>query len=914
MKKLLLFAVAFMALGPLFAQTTDTLGADYYRSEYAKVYKSYTKDPENVANILSLAQFYSMQGNPMRNLCLAMKYATQAEQLYVSMVEDNNKYKEVSRLIKKKITVVSVRQERQRIVDATQAYLLSDADISPMELDNIAATFSGYPLVVKQTERRRMLLLFQNALVDNTLPTYKAFVDRYPGTNESEECQSRMSTLAAQLFADMESIEEIDRAVADYRDFDGVVRAASRRKGSLAFAQAEELHTVEAYRSFLSNYPSAVEYDDALDRLDGLLEMEYATLTSSKDLADFALRNPDSELSEKAMQQLRRRILDERDIPTLKLYLDDFRLDRDYVEIYRQYYDWVSAEGNREPILRFKEANPDFPYMLAVEEDLYQASRIDSNNLLKPFVEANFNAHASMVYKLTGKDISYVALVRTLQPLIAAKNWKQCLARLEFFDLCFESYCTDLYNQLIDLLKAPPDIKKSPVNEVAPSYSILNPQIVDNGRTLYYTKVQGNATTVHAAEKKSAGDLWRSKGDIVFTNEENKGTSFFGIFDGGTKMLLGKSGDILVAEREGSVWRITERLPEPVNTDSYEGDAFMLPDGSGLLLISDRPGGQNFQSSRAYFHGDTALATDIYFIPHTSHGWGDPINLGPQVNSSCCERSPILSKDLRTLYFISDAHAGLGYGDIYSVTRTDVNDWRHWTPAKNYGKEVNTGFDEASVSFSPDEKRLIYSSNQRGLYGCYSVAAAHSSKGGFCSVKVSSQADGADITLYDCSTGEPVDRSSHATLDDGNYTLYDGKTYLAVASHPDGYLPSVRFTPADGGEITLVQPSLEQDFPLTAILFDANHATLDDLSRDEVARLALWVKSNPGAQLYLSLNAPGADDKHCYNLTRERGEKLRQLLILEGLDADRIYISCYGNINFKAHGSAHEVSAKLVAE
>ena len=58
---------------------------------------------------------------------------------------------------------------------------------------------------------------------------------------------------------------------------------------------------------------------------------------------------------------------------------------------------------------------------------------------------------------------------------------------------------------------------------------------------------------------------------------------------------------------------------------------FRVENGTGMLLASDRPNGQNLQPSGALFHGDTALATDLYFIPYTQNGWGAAVNLGVTV-------------------------------------------------------------------------------------------------------------------------------------------------------------------------------------------------------------------------------------------------------------------------------------------
>ena len=70
-----------------------------------------------------------------------------------------------------------------------------------------------------------------------------------------------------------------------------------------------------------------------------------------------------------------------------------------------------------------------------------------------------------------------------------------------------------------------------------------------------------------------------------------------------------------------------------------------------LFFASDRDGGYG--------------GIDIYKITKNYLGfWGEPVNLGPNINSPNNEKSPFLHPDGKTLYFASDNFPSLG-GMIY---------------------------------------------------------------------------------------------------------------------------------------------------------------------------------------------------------------------------------------------------------
>lgn len=94
-----------------------------------------------------------------------------------------------------------------------------------------------------------------------------------------------------------------------------------------------------------------------------------------------------------------------------------------------------------------------------------------------------------------------------------------------------------------------------------------------------------------------------------------------------------------------------------LNTPFAEARSTVRRDGLEIFFHSDRPGGQG--ASDMWTSTRAAIADR----------WSPPVNLGLGVNSSDIEFNPYLSKDGRTLFFISTRPGGSGLGDIYMVTR-----------------------------------------------------------------------------------------------------------------------------------------------------------------------------------------------------------------------------------------------------
>jgi Tol biopolymer transport system component/tetratricopeptide (TPR) repeat protein len=151
-------------------------------------------------------------------------------------------------------------------------------------------------------------------------------------------------------------------------------------------------------------------------------------------------------------------------------------------------------------------------------------------------------------------------------------------------------------------------------------------------------------------------------------------------------------------------WGPPENLGPLVNSASMEQSASLSGDGLELYFHSDRPGG--------YGNYDLYVTTRA---TRTSP-WGPATNLGPQVNSSSSEWSVSVSSDGLELYFSSYRPGGLSpYYDIYVSKRATTQD--PWGDPVNLGPAVNSTVHDQKPRLSPDGLLLLFQSDRPGGYG-----------------------------------------------------------------------------------------------------------------------------------------------------------------------------------------------------
>lgn len=176
-------------------------------------------------------------------------------------------------------------------------------------------------------------------------------------------------------------------------------------------------------------------------------------------------------------------------------------------------------------------------------------------------------------------------------------------------------------------------------------------------------------------------------------------------------------------------------------------------EGNLLYFSSDRPGG----------HG----GMDIWVSRRLGDDWGEPINLGPQVNTEFDDIFPFIHAD-GTLYFASNGHNTLGGLDLFFTSRKGDS----WTKPTNLGKPFNTESDDFGFILDRDKKNGYFSSNRgsgQGEDDIYSYYITSNLDAIFDEEKVKEVLD-MEVVVSDFETGEMVKDASvtYASLDNLN--------------------------------------------------------------------------------------------------------------------------------------------------
>ena len=132
--------------------------------------------------------------------------------------------------------------------------------------------------------------------------------------------------------------------------------------------------------------------------------------------------------------------------------------------------------------------------------------------------------------------------------------------------------------------------------------------------------------------------------------------------------------------KTNNTWSKLEKLPFNTVGVSYQHPA-LSPDGKKLYFSSNREGG----------HGEY----DIYYVTVNADGsYGEPINLGPTINTRHREHFPFISEEGH-LFFSSNGHLGLGMLDVFASERVK----NKFTKPVNLGVPVNSRYDDFNLNY-----------------------------------------------------------------------------------------------------------------------------------------------------------------------------------------------------------------------
>ncbi len=185
---------------------------------------------------------------------------------------------------------------------------------------------------------------------------------------------------------------------------------------------------------------------------------------------------------------------------------------------------------------------------------------------------------------------------------------------------------------------------------------------------------------------------------VFFRNNEHEAAA--SLSPDGNDMVLFRNDEhgksLYISHYSGRSWSEPEKLPYPINSHAEETHGSISADKSTLFFTSDREGGFG--------------ALDIYMVKKQANGqWGEPRNMGANINTPYDEETPMIHYDGRTLYFSSEGHNTMGRLDVfYSQMNADSS----WSAPVNMGYPINTPDDDFFFVPTIDKSQAYYASSK----------------------------------------------------------------------------------------------------------------------------------------------------------------------------------------------------------
>ncbi|WP_061233431.1 OmpA family protein [Leptospira noguchii] len=262
-----------------------------------------------------------------------------------------------------------------------------------------------------------------------------------------------------------------------------------------------------------------------------------------------------------------------------------------------------------------------------------------------------------------------------------------------------------------------PEKLKGSINTSLNEFGI---SLTDDGNSLYFYSKRQNSNYTDIYKSIRTKDEWAQGEEIEVLNSnfddqspfilnKEEGILFSSNRDGAIEFQfangkIGVSRDIYFSKRINSSWAKPIPLPRTVNTEEIEENPFLFND---RLYFTRYPFGQVSEA-------------DIFVSVYKNNTWEKAMSLPDPINTAYSEIAATISKDGKTIYFSSNRPGGFGGYDLYKSTL--LEDGNYSEPI-NLGPEINTTGDEAFFLETNDEKTFYFCRRNERDYDIYSIVS-----------------------------------------------------------------------------------------------------------------------------------------------------------------------------------------------
>ena len=348
--------------------------------------------------------------------------------------------------------------------------------------------------------------------------------------------------------------------------------------------------------------------------------------------------------------------------------------------------------------------------------------------------------------------------------------------------------------------------------------------------------------------------------------------------------------------KKGGEWDIPEELSLPIDSNYMVIFPCLSPDEETLYFVSDMPGG----------YGDF----DIWMSQFNKRSdvWADPVNLGPEVNTSGHEIAPFVHKD-GTLFFASKGHLGMGGFDIFRATKRPSG---QYGKVKNMKYPINSSFDDFGIIFSgKDAMNGFFTSNRKGGRGGDDIYEVNLSdlkfkmEGILVDTEstdplqgVSIHIDGSDGSSYDAITNRDgyFNFGDEAIKQGVEYEVtYTKDTYVEIIDTVTTQDLTIHdFESTDEGFLYTISVDLSMKvyrlpIVLPQIEYDLGSADLREMAKKDLDKLAEVLVTNEDLRIQLRSHTDfRSGDDFNLALSQKRADACVTYLIEQGIDPTRL--------------------------
>lgn len=822
--------------------------------------------------------------------------------------------------------------------------------------DDYAALFALYKCFVSRNNTKRDIRKAYDCLsrsqdVVNALPEKEQSRAQKNGfTEQMYSSEYANVTLFAQLEVQrINTLEACNDFLNTYhRAPQKMTFQITKTRDALAFRQAENEATIEAYKAFVTDYPNASERTEAEKRICLLAYNKIAEDGTEQDFLDYIREYPNSPQIDKARDRAAEkemlRLVNKFNWQSQRTYLGNHTEPNRWRDTVQTWLVEFVQSSHTIEAARWGTLNMQHPYSdscwltmraIALEDttlnmfvtfrNSYQSNAIAAyrqTDSLLAVAHDNYRAGAITVEQYIDQVApaypAYYRLQQLIRDDLKAKNRQGALATLQAHSQAFGN--DRRFADLMRVLSEHDDKQSVAVSIGAgvntPEGNEFAPVISADGKKLYFcgTKRTGNIGREDIFFSRMTPKGWSKAEPVNELNTADANEAPLSLTADGTTMIVFKNGKLMYSVLTKEGWSALQTMSKKIAISEWMADAMITSDGKALLFAAMSKSPHEHQTSVNIF---VSLLQD-------NGEWGKPFGLGQKINTTRIDRSPFLHPDMKTLYFCSEGHSSMGGMDVFVSTRLNDRSWTEWSEPVNMGRSINTAGNECWYKISTDGALAYFSKRENKQNDLCQLTIKESLRPQpvvTVSGKVTDTHGKPVLTMLQWEDLETQRLIGHTRTnpDDGQFfmVLPEGKNYgyyiFNEKLFPVSYNLDLRhthefLTMENNIQVTTIQEMIDEQIPMAMnnLFFKTADYTLLPASITELQRVAAIIRQQ-GKPVEISGHTDNVgDDESNRILSEYRANAVRNYLVKLGVDKSLLTVRGYGETRPVATNSTPE--------